>query len=233
MEKDQKMSSFACDFCKRSFKKEISLINHSCEKKRRWFNKDESHIRTAFLAWNRFYELNSFGQKHAQRNFMNFINSKYYNAFVKFGKHISDLNAVDPGKFIDYVIKNNIPIDKWAHDFVYEQYIRELVRQESAENALERNIKLMNDWSLEQNENWYDFFRKVNTNQAVAWIMNGRISPWVLYNVDSALDFFDRCTPEQISIIKKTAPPGPWKIKFDKNQDSCRFIKSTLKESGM
>ena len=82
-------------------------------------------------------------------------------------------------------------------------------------------------------EQWYNFFRQVNTNQAVAWIMNGKISPWVLYNVDSAIDFFERCTPEQVAIIKKHAPPGPWKIKFKKNQDSCKFIRTTLKESGM
>lgn len=227
------MTKFNCEFCNRDFVKELSLINHSCEKKRRWFSKDEQHVRTAFLAWNRFYELNSFGKKRDQLTFQHFINSRYYNAFIKFGKHILDLNAVDPAKFIDYVIKNNIPIDKWSHDFVYEQYVRELVRQESAENALERNIKLMTTWSSQQNEPWYDFFRKVNTNQAVAWIMNGKISPWVLYNVESALEFFERCTPEQITIIKNIAPPGPWKIKFNKNRDSCEFIKSTLKESGM
>jgi hypothetical protein len=233
MEKVEQMTDYVCNFCKRNFKKEISLINHSCEKKRRWFSKDEPHIRIAFLAWTRFYELNSYMNKKDETTFESFINSRYYTAFVKFGKQIHNLNAIEPQKFIDYVIKNNIPIDKWAHDFVYEQYVIQLVRQESAESALERNIKLMNDWSSQNGEQWYNFFRKVNTNQAVAWIMNGKISPWVLYNVDSAIDFFERCNPEQVALIKKHAPPGPWKIKFNKNQDSCKFIRTTLKESGM
>ena len=131
------------------------------------------------------------------------------------------------------MIKNNLPIDKWTHDFVYEQYVRELTRQETAEQALERNIMLMNEWSMQTGEPWYDFFRKVNTNQAALWIKNGRISPWVLYNVDSSIEFFERCTPEQIALIKNHAPTGPWKIKFNKNKDSCDFIRKTLKESGM
>jgi hypothetical protein len=232
MEEAEKIISLTCDFCKRTFAKEISLINHSCEKKRRWFSKDEPHIRTAFLAWNKFYELSSFGNKQGQTSFLNFINSRYYNAFVKFGKHIRDINAIEPAKFIEYVIKGNIPIDKWTHDFVYEQYVRQLIRQETPESALERNIKLMNEWSTQTGEPWYNFFRLVNTNQATAWIMNGRISPWILYNVDSAIDFFERCTPEQVNIIKQHAPIGAWKIKFNKNKDSCEFIKSTLKESG-
>ena len=152
---------------------------------------------------------------------------------MKFGRHIRDLNAIDPSKFIDYVIKNNLPIDKWTHDFVYEQYVRELTRQESAENALERNIMLMNEWSMQTGEPWNDFFRKVNANQAIAWIKSGRISPWLLYNVDSAMDLFERCTPEQIGMIKTYAPPGPWKIRFNKNNDSCNFIRTTLQNNGM
>lgn len=234
MEKTITKIKHVCEFCKRSFTKELSLVNHSCEKKRRWFQRDEPHARFGFLAWNRFYELNHFGKKtEFKSNYRNFIDSQYYNAFIKFGIHIRDLNAVEPAKFIDYVIKNNLPIDKWTHDFVYEQYIRELTRQETAEQALERNILLMYEWSMQTGDSWNDFFRKVNPNQAVMWIKSGRISPWLLYNVDSAVDFFERCTPEQLNIIKTCAPPGPWKIKFNKNTDSCDFIRKTLKESGM
>lgn len=223
-----------CEFCKRGFAKELSLVNHSCEKKRRWFQRDEPHARLGFMAWSRFYELNSFGKsKEFRSSYRNFIDSQYYLAFVAFGRHIRDLNAVEPAKLIDYVIKNNLPLDKWTHDFVYEQYIRELTRQETAEQALERNVMLMKEWSMQTGENWFDFFRKINPNVGTMWVRSGRISPWVLYNVDSALQFFERCSPEQISIIKQFAPPGPWKIRFNKDKDGCEFIRNTLQDSGM
>jgi hypothetical protein len=92
---------------------------------------------------------------------------------------------------------------------------------------------LMNEWSIQIGEPWTDFFRKVNPNQATMWIKSGRISPWVLYNADSAVELFERCTPEQLSIIKGCAPPGPWKIKFNKQRDSCDFIRGTLRDNGM
>ena len=228
------MTDFPCEFCKRRFARERSLVNHSCEKKRRWFQKDDPHAMIGFMAWGRFYELTTFGKKADFKNsYRNFIDSQYYNAFMKFGRHIRDLNALEPAKFIDYVIKNNLPIDKWTHDFVYEQYVKELTRQETAEQAFERNMVLMNEWSMQTGEKWSDFFRNVNPNQAVIWIKNGRISPWLLYNVDSAVDFFERCTPEQLAIIKGCAPPGPWKVRFNKNKDSCDFIRTTLRKSGM
>jgi hypothetical protein len=228
------MTKITCEFCNRSFVKEISLINHSCEKKRRWFQRDDPHARFGFLAWNRFYTLNTFNKNADFKNsYRNFIDSQYYIAFMKFGRHIRDLNAINPEKFIDYVIKNNLPLDKWTHDFVYEQYIRDLTKNESPENALERNILLMSEWSIQTGEIWIDFFRKVNPNQAVAWLKSGRISPWVLYNVDSAMDLFERCNEEHLEMIKTYASPGPWKIKFNKNKDSCDFIRKTFRVNGM
>lgn len=228
------MANNSCEFCNKNFSRESSLINHSCEKKRRWFDKDSKHSRIAFNAWNRFYQLNKFNMDpNYSTNFKNFMNSKYYNAFMKFAKHICDVNAIDPVKFIDYVIKNNLPLDKWTHDFVYKQYVDNYIRQESAENALIRSVNLINDWSQETGKPWNEFFKTVNTHQAVMWIKSGKISPWLLYNVDSAVDFFSRCSPEQLVLIKELAPIGPWKLKFLKNQDSCTFIRDTLKQNGM
>lgn len=235
MEKTSRMTTkFSCEFCKREYVKEISLINHSCEKKQRWFAKDEAYSRTAFIAWNRFHELNTPSRKTNPPNaYKDFIDSQYYNGFIKFGKHIRDIGAIEPAKFIDYVIKNNLPLDKWTNEFVYEQYVRELTKQETPDNALMRNIMLMKEWHMQTGELWYDFFRKVNTNQAMSWIKNGRLSPWVIYNVDSANEFFIRCTTEQVNMITKYAPIGLWKLKFDKDQESCDFIRTTLQDSGM
>ena len=224
-----------CEFCKRGFHDEMNLINHSCEKKRRWFGKEEPPARLAFMAWARFYELNSQLTKSGakKRSFKEFMESKYYLAFMRFGKQMVDLNALEPARFIDYVIKNNLPLDKWIHDIVYENYVADLVKNEQPEAALARNIELMQQWSQQTGEPWQDFFRKVSPIQAAAWIKNGRISPWVLYNADSAVDLLDRCGPEQLQIIKNSAKVPQWKIRFNKNKDSADWIRDTLRQAGL
>ena len=223
-----------CEFCKRSFHSEMTLINHSCEKKRRWFGRDDPHARLAFMAWARFYELNSqITKKGTKRTFREFMDSNYYIAFMKFGKQLIDLNAIEPARFIDYVIKNNLPLDKWTHDIVYEKYVVELVKSESPEQALQRNIELMQQWSVQNGEEWYNFFRKISPIQAAAWVKNGKISPWVLYNTDSAESLFDRCGEEQLSMITAAAKPPQWKIRFNKNPDSANWIRQTLRQAGM
>ena len=230
----KKTAEHACEYCKRGFHNEMVLINHSCEKKRRWFGKDEPQSRLGFLAWLRFYELSGQKSKGGKpRDFRQFMDSKYYIAFVKFGKQMVDLNAIEPAKFIDYVIKNNLPLDKWTHDAVYEKYVADLLKTESPEAALARNIELMQQWSGEVNEPWYDFFRKVSPMQAAAWIKNGKISPWVLYNADSAEELLVRCGPEQLSMIKAAAKPAQWKIRFNKNREGADWVRTTLQHSGI
>ena len=48
------------------------------------------------------------------------------------------------------------------------------------ETAVERSIKSMMDWAEEQNAQWSDYFRLVNTNRGVQHIQQGKISPWLL-----------------------------------------------------
>lgn len=227
-------NQYRCEFCSREFTDELRMINHICEKKRRWFQKDQPQGRIAFLAWSRFYELNSqFASKKNKKTYKDFMSSQYYLAFSKFARHLLDTAAPEPARFIDYVIKNNLPIDKWTHDQVYEEYVKDLIRSESPEQALERAIVLMREWSQQHEKPWNDFFREVNVNQLTNWIRTGRISPWILYNASSAEDALRRCTPEQISMIASMAPTAQWSIRFKSQKEGTTFVRDTLRKAGL
>ena len=223
-----------CEFCKREFSDEGHLINHVCEKKRRWFQKDQPQGRIAFLAWSRFYELNNaLVSKKAKKTYKEFIDSKFYLAFSRFARHLLDTAAPEPERFIDYVIKNNLPIDKWTHDIVYEEYVKDLIKRESPEQALERAIVLMREWGQQHDKQWYDFFREVNTNQLARWVQIGRISPWVLYNARSAEDALSRSTPEQVSMMAAMAPVAQWGMRFKTDAEGTTFVRDTLRKAGL
>lgn len=223
-----------CEFCKREFSDEINLINHVCEKKRRWFQRDLPQGRIAFLAWSRFYELNNqFASKKKKKDYKEFIDSKYYLAFSRFARHLLDTAAPEPARFIDYVIKNNLPIDKWTHDKVYEEYVKDLVKTESPEQALERAVVLMREWSQHHDQPWHEFFREVNPNQLANWIRTGRISPWVLYNAGSAAEALKRCSPEHINMIATMAPTAQWSLRFKSDKEGATFVRDTLRKAGL
>lgn len=216
-----------CEYCHKSFTNELILLNHSCEKKRRFLWKDEKYIRYGFYAYQKFYKISMNRKK--EKTYEEFANSSYFTSFTKFGKYLLDINAVEPELFVEFIIKANIKLSDWVKPYVYELWIRELNKKESPERAVERNILLMEQWSKDYNEPWFDFFRKVNTNLATKWIKSGRISPWLLYS-GYGDSLFCRMSNEQLEMILDVIDPIFWNKKIALNKKEVETFKNILDE---
>lgn len=224
--------TYLCEFCKRAFAKESTWYNHSCEKKRRWMNRDTASGRLAFESWKRFHDLS--GAKNFKKITQeDFIQSSFYGAFSKFAQHIIDIDAIAPRSFIDYVIKNNLAVDRWCNETIYLDYVRNLVATENSDQAVTRTVEYFAKWSQTSEYAWNKYFHQVNTNIGTMAICNGRISPWVLYNAESAVTFLTRCSPEQVSMIQTWAPAHVWSMKFKNNRTDADFVKTILLEAGV
>jgi len=218
---------FECKFCNRSFKREKTLIAHMCEQKRRFTNKDSKYVRLGFLAYNRFYEISqAVGSK--KRTYESFAKSSYYTAFTKFGKYIIDVNAIDPEKFIDFVITSGVKLDKWCSDAVYETYIRELNKKETAERAVERGILLMQQWGMENDRPYNVFFREISKPRAIHWIKSGRISPWIIFNSASGSELLNSFNDHELNLINEYLEPTFWSRKFQVRNEYVLFVKQVL-----
>ena len=91
-----------CKYCGKEFRKESSLAVHLCEPKRRWQQEKEVGVQLGMQAYLRFYEMTQGSAK--MKTYADFVVSPYYRAFVKFGRHMVGIRAVNPRTFIDYVI---------------------------------------------------------------------------------------------------------------------------------
>ena len=220
--------SFKCQYCETSFKSERTIMVHVCEPKRRWMNKDEKYSRLAFFAYNRFYEIT---QAAGGKTFENFVKSKFYLGFTKFGKHIININAINPEDFCDFVVRNSVKLDKWCSDAVYETYIQELNRKESADRAVERSILLMEKWGKEHDRTFNVFFKEVSKPLSIHYIQSGRISPWVIFNCDSGAELIDSFSDHELTLINEYLDPTFWSRKFDTRYEDVEFVKSILKQA--
>jgi hypothetical protein len=223
--------SFECQFCKKTFQREKTLAVHLCEQKRRHINRDDKYVRLGFLAYNRFYEITQ-GSK-IQKTYEHFAKSSYYTAFTKFGRHMLEINAIDPEKFIDFVITASIPLDSWCKDSVYESYIRELNKKETAERAVERGILLMEQWGREHDRPFNVFFREISRPRLIHWIKSGRISPWIIFNCDSGDAAIASMTDNEHHMINEYLEPTFWTRKFSTRKEDVEFVQMVLKEAGL
>ena len=224
---------FVCEFCKKEYNRERTLINHLCEPKRRWMQKDEKPIRLAFNSWLRWYELTNTNKHKKTRTYSDFMKSKEYIGFVRFGRHVANTKMIQPSQFIDFVIKQNLKLKDWTKDSVFELYVQQNCRQEDVTTALERFVKLTEAWANENNQEWTDFFKLVNCSVALHWIRVGQLSPWILMCSDTVKHLWSRMTDEQIKYVDKCVDLQLWQGKIAKNKKDTAFVKQILKEYGI
>lgn len=201
---------------------------HMCEPKRRHLQKDEKRVQVGFLAFNKFYTV---VQRSKPKTYAEFCKSSYYNAFVKFGSFVSNINPIYPEKFIDFVIKSNVKLDHWCRDELYDTYMFEMIKVEPVESAVRRTLETMMDWGDKQEAQYNDYFRYCNINRAVNDIRNGLISPWVLLNSKSGTEMLSNFNDEQLQIIEPVLDVPYWKRQFKTKPADVEMVKEIVKEA--
>ena len=218
-----------CTYCGKTFTRERTLQVHMCEPKRRHLQKGEKWVQNGFMVFCRFYEIH---QKNTKpKTYDQFCDSSYYNAFVKFGRYMMHTAPLYPEKYIDYVILSKVKLDHWSRDDLYEQYLKDTLKTEPVEMALRRSIATMMDWAQEQNVQWSDYFRLVNTSRAVQQIQSGHMSPWLLLGCEAGKKMLKSFTDEQLQMVQTYIDPEFWSNKFRNYPADQLFVQETAKEA--
>lgn len=222
---------FNCVHCKKSFMKEKTLVAHMCERKRRALQETEKRVQAGFMAFNRFWQLTQKAKK--SKTYDEFADSGYYNAFVKFGSFINNVNPLYPDKFIDYVIKSGVKLDHWCRDELYEQYLHDIIKTEPVESAIQRSLQNMMEWAEEHNANYTHYFLYASLSRAVHDIVNGKITPWLLLNCRSGKDMLNNFSDEQLVMINNIVDVKFWIKKFKDAPADVALVKEICKEIGI
>jgi len=226
--------TFVCKYCSKDFKRESTLTAHMCEPKRRWQQEKETWVQLGLKAYLRFYELSQGSAK--LKTYEDFVGSPYYKAFVKFGSYCQQIRCINFSNYLDWLLKNNKKLDNWTSDKLYAEWLPTYLQKEAPQDALERALKEMQDYA-DQNSNlrngFVDYFRYGNSNRICYHISTGRISPWVVYNCDSGVDFLDNLTSEQVMMVLPWIDPDYWQQKFKDYMADTLWVKDVLEQAGL
>ena len=221
---------YTCQYCKKDFIKESSLAVHSCEPRRRRQEQSERGVQLGLQAYLKFYQLTQGSAR--LKTFDDFADSPYYRAFVKFGRYCVDIRAINPVRFIEYVLKQNKKIDHWCRDSIYTEYLLDYLRVENVNDALARAIEFGITWQEHTSNPAHDCLRYGNSNAICYAISSGRISPWVIYNSDSGQKFLSDLTSEQIAMIWPYVDSDFWMKKFQDYPADQEYTKDILIKAG-
>lgn len=232
--KNESKTSYKCQYCSKEFKRESTLASHLCEGKRRWQQEKETGVQLGLKTYLRFFEYTQGSAKN--KNYSTFVESPYYLAFVRFGRYCVDIRCINVTSFVDWLLKNNKRLDDWCKDSFYQEWMHAYLRKEAPQDALERALKEMQNYADEHPElknGFVDYFRYANANRICYHITTGRISPWVVYNCDSGIDFLSSLVEEQVNIVLPYIDPDYWQRRFKDYVADVEWTKSILKAAGL
>jgi hypothetical protein len=225
------MSEYICQHCKNTFTKEKTLAVHVCEQKRRHMARTERHVVLGFDTYNKFYRLTQNSKQ--DKTYDDFARSSYYNAFVKFGSFVSNVNPLYPDKFINYVVTSGVKLDHWCRDELYDKYVIDLIKNENVETALERSIKHMMEWGENNQAQWNHYFLYVSLSRAVFDVRDGKVSPWLILNSKNGKDMLKKFNDEQLLAIGSIMDLPFWLNKFKRLSTDTELVRQVVKESNI
>ena len=222
---------YTCQFCGHGYTQEKTLAVHMCEQKRRHLAKDEKHVVIGYQTYVRFYQLTQ--NAKTIKTYNEFARSPYYNAFVKFGSYVSNVNPLYPDHYIDWVVRSGAKLDHWCRDALYEKYVLELIHTEQVETALNRSVTHMQSWANDNDSIWSHYFKYVSVNRATYDIRDGKVSPWLILNCTTGKHLLTSLSDEQLASISNVIDPNVWVKKFKKQRADLELVKEVVKESNL
>jgi hypothetical protein len=225
---------YICKFCNKSFVKESTLSAHLCEPKRRNQQQNEVGVQLGFKSYLKFYEITQGSAK--LKTYEDFANSSYYLAFVKYGRHLVNIRAVNPVIYTEWLLKNNKKLDHWCKDQLYTEWLYQYLRKESVQDAIERALKEMQSYADNETKlqsNFANYFKLGSANLISKHISDGRISPWVVYNSNSGIEWLNQANPDQLKIIMTAIDPDFWQQKFRDYLADTEWCKDVLSKAGL
>jgi hypothetical protein len=114
--------------------------------------------------------------------------------------------------------------------------MHEYLRREAVQDALERALNEMQDYADEHPElrnGFTDYFRYGNSNRVCHHIATGRISPWIVFNCTSGVEFLESLGEEQVEMIVPWIDPDHWQRRFQDYLADTEWVKDVLEKAGL
>lgn len=201
-----------------------------CEIKRRNREREERGVQLGLHAFLRFYE--TLQGSSRLKTWDDFASSSYYRAFVKFGRYCMDTNVINPERFLDWLLRNNKKIDRWASDQIYTEYLLYYLPREAVQDAVRRAERWAQDWSDKTNAPMQDCIRYGNTNTVCHAVTTGKLSAWILYNCESGREFLSDLEQSQMHMIWPYIDSDVWSRCFQDYPADQAWAEQTLENMG-
>lgn len=164
-----------CPYCKQLYSN-----THNCKYVKRLKHLTNPMGQMAFELWKRFHTYNKLkfcnGDIKEQ-----FIKVSLYDTFIKLVQFIHESNISKPYSYMNFLLKNEIPLIKWCKYYTYNKWVYENLMYEEPYVALERSLMTIISTAQELKISPNQFFNIINESRLHDLILSGKISPYIIF----------------------------------------------------
>ena len=205
-------------------------MRHRCEQRRRFQQKDTSFARYGYEA---FIEIQKhfFGKNKPLEE--DFRKSDFYLACLRWGHFVIDIRCLDAKQYLSYLLKLNVPIDKWNKDEIYDCWLASYVFTEHLWDAFERSIKSIDEWGTACDKPYRDYFRQAGTARIMTDVRRGAVSGWIVFCSDSGCEWLSNLENGDLELVWDFLDAARWKIQLSKFPEEAVTISEICKNAGL
>jgi hypothetical protein len=223
-------TTLKCEFCDKCFKRETNYIKHRCEKMKRYdlFKQVVGHL--AYLTFNQWRKISGLPPLVVDT----FVNSRYFNAFVKFAEFSRKQNIPDKIGYIELMVQKQLLPFNWCDVDVYDYYIEHFDAEVTIDEKVDLSIETLQEIAQKNGCEIKDVFNHISPIQVLRYITSRRLSPWLLLLSKKFMDFMTYKTNREERLLFNSFINVPeWKKIFLANQDKVSEIQGLNKELGI
>lgn len=171
-----------------------------------------------------FYAKWMFSTKRRVPSHETYMNSKYYESFVRFAKFVKSVRISVPEIYIQIMTSKDLQPSMWTMDDAYGFYLEHLEFHIDPKTSIRITSSVLDKLADEYECDISNIFSVVIPNEIIQLIRERKLSPWVLLKSTKFKQFLQTCTEEQISIIESLINTSFWKHRFKNDPKSVEFV---------
>lgn len=219
---------YRCDFCGRTFQREVWYKKHTCTKKARFENAHKMEIILAYKLFNYWCRRQGFQKGRGERTFEDFIKSPYYNAFTRLAEYSKRVYLISAFQYLNWLIEMNVPEREWLSPRKLENYRLWTRKRDNPKEQCDITYRNAATWCEQQKVPVREFFRSITPGDALNWVRLNKLLPWVLFGYDRAVvDLLSRFDDEKLYALGEFLNNDHWIERVNEEADETMLVQDT------
>lgn len=204
-----------------TYVQENAFLKHTCRPKQRLDQMKTPLGQAAYL----FYAKWMFATKRSVPTRETFMNSKFYESFIRFAKFIKSVRIPEPEIYIQVMKSKDLQPAMWTMDDAYGFYLEHVEFHMDPKTSIRITSSVLSDLADEYECDIPEVFIKVPPSETIQLIRERKLSPWVLLKSTKFKVFLSTLNSEQMEMIEALINSTFWKRRFLDNPNVVLFVK--------